>query len=130
MKKRVSLMLVSFMIFVAAAIAQEVPAGLTNAFKHGSADELSSFMGSHVEIIQPDGTKDYDKDGAKQFMATFFANNKVKGFNINHQGKRDESGFIVGTLATSEGTYRKNCFFKKTDNNFLIHQIRIDKTNE
>ena len=56
--------------------------------------------------------------------------NKVSGFNVNHQGKRDESSFIIGTLATTRGNFRVNCFLKKVENQYLIHQIRIDKINE
>ena len=56
--------------------------------------------------------------------------NKVSGFNVNHQGKRDESSFVIGTLATTNGNFRVNCFLKKVQNQYLIHQIRIDKINE
>ena len=56
--------------------------------------------------------------------------NKVSGFNVNHQGKRDESSFVIGTLATTNGNFRVNCFLKKVENQYLIHQIRIDKINE
>lgn len=130
MKKRVCLMLVSFMVCVLTAIAQDAPVGLTNAFKRGSAEELSTYMGDNVDIIVPGSMKTYNMNDARKFMADFFVSNKVKGFSINHQGKRNESWFLVGTLTTSGGTYRMNCFSKKTDNKYLIHQIRIDKTNE
>ena len=60
----------------------------------------------------------------------YSSENKVSGFNVNHQGKRDESSFIIGTLATTRGNFRVNCFLKKVENQYLIHQIRIDKINE
>ena len=63
-------------------------------------------------------------------MQEFFTENKVSGFNVNHQGKRDESSFVIGTLATTNGNFRVNCFLKKVQNQYLIHQIRIDKINE
>lgn len=59
-----------------------------------------------------------------------FAENKVSSFNVNHEGKRDESSFIIGTLGTANGNFRVNCFFRKVQNKYVIHQIRIDKTNE
>jgi len=33
-------------------------------------------------------------------------------------------------LATTNGNFRVNCFLKKVQNQYLIHQIRIDKINE
>lgn len=130
MSKRVHLMIVELMLFITIAVAQEVPSGLVNAFKHGNAQELSLYLESKVEIIQPDVSKDYSKEETIRFMANFFTLNKVKSFVVNHQGNRNESGFIVGTLSTGKATFRMNVFFKKKGNNYLIHQIRIDKTNE
>lgn len=129
MKKRVYLMLVSLFIWAAAVIAQDL-SGLTNAFKHGSAQELAPYLGENVEYIYAGTSRNYNKPSAQQALTGFFMANKVNGFSVNHQGKRDESGFIVGTLTTAGGNYRINCFFKKIDDKYLIHQIRIDKTNE
>ena len=67
---------------------------------------------------------------AEGTMAAFFSNHKVGSFNVNHQGKRDESGFVIGTLMTANGNFRVNCFFRKVQNKYVIHQIRIDKTDE
>ena len=68
--------------------------------------------------------------GSVSYTHLFFTKNKVSGFNVNHQGKRDESSFVIGTLATTNGNFRVNCFLKKVQNQYLIHQIRIDKINE
>lgn len=130
MKKRVHLMIVGFMLFIAMAVAQEVPSGIVGAFEHGNAQELSSYLENNVEIIQLDVSKDYNKEGAVKVMTNFFALNKVKKFAVNHRGNRNESGFIVGTFSTGELTFRINVFFKKKGNEYLIHQIRIDKNNE
>ena len=39
-----------------------------------------------------------DNQAAEKKMASFFSGNRVSGFTVNHQGKRNESSFIVGTL--------------------------------
>ena len=111
-------------------VAQDVPDALANAFKSGNATELSSYFGEKVDLALAGGSKGYSKEEAAKQLADFFSANKVSGFTVNHDGKRNESSFIVGTLSTSEGNYRINCFFKKMGDKFLIHQIRIDKTNE
>ena len=102
MKKRVVLLLTCLFLWVSSIFAQDVPVGVVVAFKQTA-----------------EGT-----------MANFFAENKVSSFNVNHEGKRDESSFIIGTLGTANGNFRVNCFFRKVQNKYVIHQIRIDKTNE
>lgn len=123
-------MLVGLFVWTTMMTAQEVPAGLINAFKRGSAQELASYLGDKVEVIILKKSQECNKEQAKKVMADFFAQNKVNSFAVNHQGKRNESSFIIGTCPTSGGTYRINCFFKKNGDQYLINQIRIDKTNE
>ena len=109
MKKRVLVGMTALLLSISLLMAQEIPAGVITAFKRGT---------------------NVDKQKATAAMQEFFTENKVSGFNVNHQGKRDESSFIIGTLATTRGNFRVNCFLKKVENQYLIHQIRIDKINE
>lgn len=129
MEKRAYLFLISFFLWATIMLAQDV-SGVTNAFKRGSAQELNAFLGDKVEYIYLGDSKTYDKAKTQQVINDFFAANKVSNFAVNHQGNRGESSFIVGTLNTSAGNYRINCFFKKNGDQYLIHQIRIDKSNE
>ena len=71
-----------------------------------------------------------DRQGAQKALTAFFTDNPVQGFKLNHESKRDESGFMIGTLTTGNGTWRVHCFFKKEQNQYCIHQIRIDPNNE
>jgi len=130
MEKRIIFWAVCLMFFVAGATAQDAPAGLVTAFKKGDSKELGKFLGNKVELIIKNKTSSLDKAGAEKEMGKFFAENPVKGFTVNHEGKRNESSFIIGTLSTSNGNFRINCFFKKVQDNYLIHQIRIDTVNE
>lgn len=130
MKKRVVLLLAGLFIWMSFASAQDVPVGVVVAFKKGSSQELNRYLGDKVDLIIQNRTTGADKQTAEGTMANFFADNKVSSFNVNHQGKRDESSFIIGTLTTTNGSFRVNCFFRKVQNKYVIHQIRIDKTNE
>ena len=87
-------------------------------------------MGDKVNLVLQGRSTSVDKQKATAMMQEFFTENKVSGFNVNHQGKRDESSFVIGTLATTNGNFRVNCFLKKVQNQYLIHQIRIDKIND
>lgn len=129
-KKRVLLWLTALLFSGSMLLAQDVPTGLVAAFKKGNTQELSKFLGEKVELIIQNQTTTANKQSAEATMNTFFDTNKVNGFNVNHEGKRNESSFIIGTLTTSNGNYRVNCFFKRIQDAYLIHQIRIDKTNE
>ena len=129
MKKRLLLGMAGILLTFSLLLAQEVPGGVITAFKRGSAKELNKYMGDKVNLILPGSSVNVDKQTATAVMQTFFSKNKVSGFEVNHQGKRDESSFIIGTLTTANGNFRVNCFLKKMQNQYLIHQIRIDKIN-
>lgn len=131
MKKSIWFLFIALHFWGAIAIkAQESCPQLTNAFKRGNAQELSTCFGSKVELVLSNSPKEYTKQEATEVVRNFFNSLKVNSFTVNHEGKRNESSFIIGTLVTSVGVYRINCYFKKKDNQFLIHQIRIDKSNE
>ncbi|WP_276868151.1 DUF4783 domain-containing protein [Bacteroides heparinolyticus] len=130
MKKRVIFLLTGLFIWMSSLMAQDVPEGVIGAFKEGSAQELNKYLGDKVDLIILNKSIRTDKQTAEETMAAFFSNHKVSGFSVNHQGKREESGFVIGTLTTANGNFRVNCFFRKVQNNYVIHQIRIDNTNE
>lgn len=130
MKKRVVLLLTSLFIWMSSAFAQDVPVGVIVAFKKGNSQELGRYLGDKVDLIIQNKSTDANKATAEGAIADFFSQNKVSSFNVNHQGKRDESSFVIGTLATANGNFRVNCFFRRVQNKYVINQIRIDKTNE
>ena len=130
MRKRILLLMIGMILSLATALAQDVPAGVITAFKKGSSVELSKYLSDNVELVIMNHTSNANKQTAETTMNTFFAQNKVTNFTVNHQGKKGESSFAIGTLNTSAGNYRVNCFLKRIENQYLIHQIRIDKTNE
>ena len=120
MKKRVLLWMAGLVFAVTSLFAQDIPVGVVVAFKKGEKVDL---------VIQNRSTS-VDKQTAEGTLASFFNSNKVSGFNVNHEGKREESSFIIGTLTTANGNFRVNCFFRRVQNKYFINQIRIDKTNE
>lgn len=130
MKKRVLLGMTVLLFSISLLLAQELPSGVITAFSRGSSQELNKYVGDKVNLVLQGRSINVDKQKATAMLQEFFTENKVSGFNVNHQGKRDESSFVIGTLTTNKGNYRVNCFLKKMQNQYLIHQIRIDKTNE
>ena len=113
MKKRVLLGMTVLLFSISLLIAQELPSGVITAFSRGSSQELNKYVGDKVNLVLQGRSINVDKQKATAMLQEFFTENKVSGFNVNHQGKRDESSFIIGTLTTNKGNYRVNCFLKK-----------------
>lgn len=130
MKKRLFLLSAGLLFTITILLAQDVPVGVVLAFKKGSSQDLNKYLNDKVEVIIQNTPKSIDKELAESVLSVFFADSKVSNFTVNHQGKRDDSSFIIGTLATTNGNYRVNCFFRRLQNKYLIHQIRIDKIND
>ena len=130
MRKRVILLLASLFVWLTFAFAQDVPVGVIVALKKGSPQELNRYLGEEVDLTIGDKAISADKALAEGELTSFFTGKKVQSFDVNHQAKRGESSFIVGTLKTTGGTFRVNCFFRRLQNRYYIHQIRIDKTEQ
>ena len=129
MKKRLFLSTAGLLFVYVALIAQSVPVEIISAFKKGNSDELRRYFSDNVELIILDKQSN-EGHLAESNIKGFFSNHKVNDFVVNHQGKRDDSGFMIGTLSTMQGCYRVNCYLRKERNEYLIHQIRIDKIND
>ncbi len=130
MRKRVVFLLTALFFGISFVLSQELPDGIIGAFKKGNAQELNRYFCDKVDVIINDNPVNMEREKAYEKMAAFFSTNKVSGFNVNHKGNRGESSFVIGTLMTSTGSYRVNCFLKKDKGKYYIHQIRIDKVNE
>ena len=130
MKKRVLVGMTALLLSLSLLMAQEIPAGVITAFKRGSSQELSKYMGDKVNLVLQGSSTNVDKQKATAVMQDFFTKNKVNGFTVNHQGKPVSYTHLRAHETTTNGNFRVNCFLKKVQNQYLIHQIRIDKINE
>lgn len=51
MKKRVLVGMTALLLSLSLLMAQEIPAGVITAFKRGSSQELSKYMGDKVNLV-------------------------------------------------------------------------------
>ena len=130
MKKGLFILWAMLFVCPVLLLAQEIPMGVVSALKGGRVEQLATYMGPQVELIMESRKVATDREVTLERLTDFFSKNKAREYSVNHQGKRDESGFIIGTLTTITGQFRVNCFFKLSDNQYIIHQIRIDKSND
>ena len=129
MKKRVLLWLV-ICCFSPYLYGQEISTDIVESFQKGSAALLEPFLNEEVLLTFDDQKNKRTKGATVDQLDKFFTVSKVQSFEVKHQSMRDESGFFIGVLTTSVSKFRVHCYFKKENQNYLIHQIRIDKANE
>src|SRR5579875_703706 len=78
--------------FTALAGFDEVVAAL----RTDSATELDRYMDENIVISLPDKTDTYNKEQAVLVLQDFFANNGVRGFDLQFKGENGGSQFGVG----------------------------------
>lgn len=110
--------------------ATDISANLISAFKEGDAQTINAYLAANVEIAI--GTKNdvFSKQQATGIINEFFRENSVKSFQVVHRGSKDAANFIVGSLATSRGTYRVHLLMRMQGTQAQIQQLRIEESNE
>lgn len=100
------------------------------ALQTGDAKELSKYFTKTVELEIMGEENFYSVAQAEILLKNFFENNKPTAFKINHQGVKDVSSFAIGTLSIKSGNLRVSFFMKTENNQTLIHQLRIEQSDE
>jgi hypothetical protein len=124
---------VIFLIISSLALtAQEqtrIPAGISIAFKAGNSAELSKYLNSTVELLLLDKEDFYKKNVAEAILKDFFISYPTKDFIVRHEGAKNDALYAIGNLMTERGNFRVYFLLKKVEQDFLIHQIRIESEN-
>lgn len=95
---------------------------VVQALRKVSSPELVKCLGEKVELITPDGVTYANREDARRELAAFFKRHRATGFKMLHQGRQEESGFVIGTLTTTDGNFRVNCYFRRQQEEYVIHQ--------
>lgn len=99
---------------------------VSEIIRSGKAELLKDKMSDEVEISVPGTSAKGSGSEAILVLKAFFGANKVSGFNVVHHADKNESGFIVGKLATDTGAFRVNITYTTKDDKLLIQIIRIE----
>jgi hypothetical protein len=99
--------------------------GVIGALKSGNAGELGRFFDENVLLTLPDKSDTYSKAQAQSIVKDFFGNNKVKGFEVKHKGEQNGGEYCIGTLATSQGSFRTTVFAKNKSGKQLVNEVRF-----
>lgn len=100
---------------------------VVSAMRSGNANQLSRYFDTRVDISLPGKSDNYSKSQAEMILKDFFANNKVKNFQIKHRGEnKDGSLFCVGTLQTTNGNFRTKFFMKQKGEQQVVQEMGFE----
>ena len=108
--------------------AVSVPEGVFSALKSGNAKELAKFFNTNIELAILDKEDIYSKTQAEVIVSDFFKQYPVTGYTTVHQGGKEGSQYVIGTLTTSKGSFRVSIYVKDVSQKAVISQMRIEKS--
>lgn len=104
-----------------------LPSEVVKAVKAGDAAALKPYLNNKVELLLPGESGVYSQEQAHFILKSFFEKNKVTSFEVLHHGTRQNATFAIGEYNSSNERFRIYFLVKSTNNQHLIHQIRIEK---
>lgn len=133
MKKNIYILLPLFICLLlqvqtVSAQTNEVPADLISAFKRANPDAVAAYLNDNVDMVVPQAENLYAKAQAKGILADFFRKNPVRDFVVVHRGTKENAAFLIGNYISANGSYRVSIFTRKSGSQFLVYQLRIEKS--
>ena len=101
---------------------------IAEAFKAGDSAGLAAYFKANVDLSILEEDDLYSKANAEKKLATFFQNHPVSSFSILHEGQSNNGlQYTIGSLETSNGTFRVSFYVKEENGQAFIQQIMIDE---
>lgn len=104
---------------------------LSADFRAGNSKEIAKNFASSIELIIIDQEDVYNKAQAEQILKDFFVKNPPNRTTIIHR-LSNSPNYRLGilSLGTKNGKFRVTITLKKSGNNFLISELRIEPDKE
>lgn len=119
------LMLLSFVFYI--QVSAQSFDNIAAAIRNGNATALASGFSGNVEIALKDTEASYSKPQAEMVLKNFFSNHQPKSFTVVHQGTSPEGArYFIGTLVTTNGTFRTYVHAKVQGSMLVIQEIRFE----
>ena len=115
------------MLLVPQVLSQTVPADLVSALGRGDASSTSAWFHQSLEMSILEEEYEISKNQATRILESFFKSHKPSAFTVSFEGTKEQSKYAIGTLSTSDGSFRVNLFFLDKDNKRLIYYLSIEK---
>ena len=132
--KSIKLVLLSFLMLCAlphvVAQSSEVTSEIITALDKGDAAKLSAYLNANVELVVGNKNDVFSKQQATGIITDFFRTNKVSSFQLLHKGNKEATSFAIGEIKTNTGNYRVYVLTRKSGNQTVIQQLRIELSND
>ena len=132
--KSIKLVLLSFLMLCAlphvVAQSSEVSSEIITALDKGDAAKLSAYLNANVELVVGNKNDVFSKQQATGIITDFFRTNKVSSFQLLHKGNKEATSFAIGEIKTNTGNYRVFVLTRKSGNQTVIQQLRIEISND
>jgi hypothetical protein len=111
-------------------LGQTVPEGLVEAMGQGNASAMSEYFHQSLEMSILEQDYECSKNQASRIMESFFKKHKPTDFKVSFEGTKEQSKYAIGTLSTSDDTFRVNLFFINKQDLRLIYYLSIEKESQ
>ncbi len=102
--------------------------GIIKALKAANAEQLATFFDSFIDLKLPekDEVKNMGKNQAGIALKAFFADNRIKGFELTSQREMRGTMYMAGKLKNAGKGFNITLMMKKSDDKQGIITIRIN----
>mgnify|MGYP006292295489 CR=1 FL=1 len=132
--KPILLLLIMLLVFMPLSAQEDqgspLPASVVKAVEKGDAAAIDAFIDEKVELVIPGKSGVFSKEQAHFILKEFFKENQVQSFEMLHHGTRQNATFAIGRYTCTKEKYRMYFLVKNTEDQPVIHQIRIEKQDE
>lgn len=112
------------------AQSSEITSEIISALNNGDAAKLSSYLNTNVELVIGAKNDVFSKQQATGIITDFFKANKVSSFQLLHKGNKEAASFAIGEIKTNTGSFRVYLLTRKSGQQTVIQQLRIELIND
>lgn len=113
------------------AFSADVVEDISTAIKAGNSKGITNHFIDLVDLKVIEKEDEVSKQQAEMILKGFFNKHPVKSFTIMHKSTpKGGSQYTIGSLETTNGTFRIYFLSKTTGEKTLIQQFTIENENE
>lgn len=129
--QRALLFLLSALSLVFASAQADVKDQVTSALGSGNVNALADKLVPSVDLTVLSSSDYYSKAQASAILKKFFDEHEPRGMRVEHEGaSKLGDTYYIGPLTTANGTFRVTFLLKRTGDQFLVRQLRIEPFNK
>ena len=119
--------LISGILIASIQSQAQIPNEILLSLKSGNAKVLSRYFNQNVDLVVLNDQNVYSKAQAQQIVGNFFNDYPPEDFSVVHDSGKEGAKAVIGTLKTSNGSFRVYFLLKQNEGKEYIHQLRIEK---